>query len=339
MSGSTIEVYCSEFRTSATRAEFAATGASNQAQMNSLSVTLPSFAKINWSLRVLGKRPDGYHDVLTVLQTISLSDELRFARRADDELLLTCTDPSIPTDEDNLIIRTAELLRESVGARFGGVKYGADIELIKRIPSKAGLGGGSSNAAVALLALSKIWEIDDTDLQEIAASTGADVPFFLIGGRALGEGTGTRISALTDCETKYLIVISPRACVSTSAAYAAIDARSLTSSKSNPILAVSFAEPVSSDCDLSALHNDFEAVIFEIEPEIARAKKALLKSGADGALLAGSGSSVFGIFANHHARQSALECLECEPGWRVYSCETLARNDYLERMGVTQPRL
>ena len=113
----------------------------------------------------------------------------------------------------------------------------------------------------------------------------------------------------------------------------------MTSSDSETILTVSFAEPFSSDCDLSALHNDFEGVIFEIEPEIERAKTALLKSGANAALLAGSGSSVFGIFANNDARQTALERLECEPGWRVYPCETLARNDYLKRIGVSQSGL
>ena len=307
--------------------------------MNSPTLTLHSFAKINWSLRVLGKRPDGYHEVVTVLQTISLSDELQFARRTDDQLLLSCTDPSIPTDEDNLIIRTAALLRESVGARFGGPRYGADIELIKRIPSQAGLGGGSSNAAIALLALSTIWEIKDPDLFELAAWLGADVPFFLIGGRALGQGTGTSISKLPDCETKYLIVVSPRANVSTAAAYAAIDARSLTSSNSNFILASSSTELVSSDCDQSELHNDFEAVIFEIEPEIERAKVALLRSGAEKALLAGSGSSVFGIFAGEDTRQDALERLECEPGWRVFPCETLVREDYLERIGLSGSQL
>jgi 4-diphosphocytidyl-2-C-methyl-D-erythritol kinase len=187
------------------------------------------------------------------------------------------------------------------------------------------------------MALARLWKIANVDLLEIASQIGADVPFFLTGGRALGEGTGTEISPLTDCETKHLIIVSPTARVPTSAAYKAVDARSLTSSNSDPILTVSFAEPVSSDCDLSALHNDFEAVIFEIEPEIERAKKALLKSGADGALLAGSGSSVFGIFANRDVRQTALERLECEPGWRVYPCETLARNDYLKQMGVSQP--
>ena len=307
--------------------------------MNSPTLTLHSFAKINWSLRVVGKRPDGYHDVLTVLQTISLSDELRFARRADGDLLLSCNDPSIPTDEGNLIIQAAELLRESVGSRFGGPVFGADIELIKRIPSQAGLGGGSSNAAIALLALSTIWEIKNPELVGIAAFIGADVPFFLIGGRALGQGTGTSISKLPDCETKYLIVVSPRAHVSTAAAYAAIDAASLTSSNSNSILASSSTELVSNDCDQSVLHNDFEAVIFEIEPEIERAKVALLRSGADEALLAGSGSSVFGIFADKDTRQGALERLQCEPGWRVFPCETLAREDYLKRIGLSGAQL
>lgn len=298
--------------------------------MNNPSLTLRSFAKINWSLRVFGKRADGYHDISTVLQTISLSDELRFTKRDDDRLVLTCNDPTVPTDRHNLVVRAGLLLREAVGERFG-----AEIQLIKSIPSQAGLGGASANAAVALLGFAKLWRLEKVDLLAFAARIGADVPFFFTGGRALGEGIGTTITPLPDCETKYLIVVSPSARVATAAAYSAIDSRSLTSSKSDPILTVSFAEPVSSDCDLSALHNDFEAVIFEIEPEIERAKKALLKSGADGALLAGSGSSVFGIFANHDARQRALECLECEPGWRVFPCETLARNDYLKRIGVS----
>jgi len=302
--------------------------------MDNSSLTLSSFAKINWNLRILGKRPDGYHDVSTVLQTISLADELHFTPRNDDRLVLTCNDPLIPTDEHNLVIRAGLLLRETAGESSG-----VNIELNKRIPSQAGLGGASSNAAIALIAFTRLWGLENLDLPEIASRIGADVPFFLNGGRALGEGIGTKISPLVDCETKHLIIVSPNACVPTAAAYKAVDARSLTSSDSETILTVSFAEPISSDCDLSALHNDFEGVIFEIEPEIERAKTALLKSGANAALLAGSGSSVFGIFANNDARQTALERLECEPGWRVYPCETLARNDYLKRIGVSQSRL
>ncbi|HEX7296428.1 MAG TPA: 4-(cytidine 5'-diphospho)-2-C-methyl-D-erythritol kinase [Pyrinomonadaceae bacterium] len=302
--------------------------------MDNPTLILSSFAKINWSLRVLGKREDGYHDVSTVLQTISLADELHITSRNDDRFVLTCTDPAIPTNDENLVIQAGLLLRENIGGRSG-----ADIELIKHIPSQAGLGGASSNAAAAILAFTHLWKIDNVDLVGIASRIGSDVPFFLTGGRALGEGTGTTITPLTDCETKYLIIVSPTVRVSTADAYRAMDARSLTSLRSDPILTVSFAEPVSSDCDLSALHNDFEAVIFEIEPEIERAKTALLKSGADRALLAGSGSSVFGIFANIDARQNALERLESEPGWRVHPCETLARNEYLARIGVSQSRL
>ena len=296
--------------------------------MDDSSLTLRSFAKINWNLHVGGKRADGYHDVVTELQTISLSDELLFVRRDDDELSLTCTDPSIPADSRNLIVRAGQVLQQTAGIRFG-----ANIELIKRIPSEAGLGGASSNAAIALLALCELWKLGPVDLIEIATKLGSDVPFFLVGGRALGQGTGASVSPLKDCETKYLIVISPRVKVSTAAAYNELDGRSLTTLSTNSILAGSSAELISSDCDQSLMHNDFEAVIFEIEPEIERAKIALLQSGADGALLAGSGSSVFGIFANEKARQTALERLECEPGWRVFPCETLARDNYLKQIG------
>lgn len=298
--------------------------------MHNSNLTLRSFAKINLSLRVLGKRADGYHDVVTQLQTISISDELRFVRRDDDELLLTCSDPSIPTDARNLVVRAGHVLREAASMRGG-----ANIELIKHIPTEAGLGGASSNAAVALLAFSSLWKVERVDLIEIAKKLGSDVPFFLIGGRALGQGTGASVSSLNDCETKYLIVISPSVRVSTSAAYRALNRASLTTSNTDFILADSSAEPISIDCDQLALHNDFEAVIFEIEPEIERAKKALLQSGADGALLAGSGSSVFGIFANEKARQSALERLECELGWRVFPCETLARDNYLQQIAAS----
>ena len=302
-----------------------------QPLMNNPTLTLRSFAKINWSLLIVGKRPDGYHDVVTVLQTISLSDQLKFTARNDQKLILTCNDSSIAAGEKNLVVRAGELLRGAVG-----YKGGADIELIKRVPSEAGLGGGSSNAAVALIGFSVLWGLDAIDLRALASRLGADVPFFLIGGRAKGEGTGATLLPLRDVEKRYMIIVSPRSKVSTASAYAAWDVRSLTSDRTVPILAGSVADPKSRDCDQSALHNDFEAVIFEMEPEIERVKMELLKSGADGALLAGSGSSVFGIFASEDARRRALERLNCEQGWKVICCETLGRNDYLEQIGIPE---
>lgn len=286
---------------------------------------LPSFAKINWTLRILGKRPDGYHEVATVLQTISVRDELTFELRDDDQISLTCDDPDIPIDDSNLIVKAAKALN-------GG---GVNISLTKRIPAKGGLGGASSNAAVTLLALNNLWrkELSDTDLLNIAGGLGADVPFFLIGGCAEGRGTGTDLCPAADVPQQHLIVITPNAAVSTATAYASLKRGSLTTLESASILSSSFARPVSGDSGQWSLHNDFEVVIFEIEPEIEHAKIALLETGARGALLAGSGSSVFGIFDDEAARDQALSNLKCEVGWRVFSCRTLSRVDYLQAMG------
>ncbi|MGH9880740.1 MAG: 4-(cytidine 5'-diphospho)-2-C-methyl-D-erythritol kinase, partial [Pyrinomonadaceae bacterium] len=133
--------------------------------------SLPSFAKINWNLRILGRRPDGYHEVRTFLQTISLQDQLHFESRDDDDISLACDNPNIPTDETNLIVRAANSLR----SRYG-VKSGASIALNKRIPAKGGLGGASSNAAIALMGLIRLWrlELNSSDLVDIAAGLGAD---------------------------------------------------------------------------------------------------------------------------------------------------------------------
>jgi 4-diphosphocytidyl-2-C-methyl-D-erythritol kinase len=155
------------------------------------------------------------------------------------------------------------------------------------------------------------------------------VPFFLIGGTVEGRGIGTEITEAADASKSYLIVVTPNASVSTAKAYA-----SLTTFESASILSSSFAGPVSNDSGQWSLHNDFEVVIFEIEPEIERAKIALLDSGARGALLAGSGSSVFGIFDDEAARDRALVNLRCEAGWRVFSCHTLSRTEYHGSLGV-----
>ncbi|MCA1579572.1 MAG: 4-(cytidine 5'-diphospho)-2-C-methyl-D-erythritol kinase [Acidobacteria bacterium] len=288
---------------------------------------LPSFAKINWTLRILGKRPDGYHEVATVLQSISLCDELVFHLRDDNEISLSCDDPEIPVDDSNLIVRAARALSNT---------QGADIKLLKKIPAKGGLGGGSSNAAITLLALNALWRLGlgVADLREIGSGLGADVPFFFEGGTAQAAGTGTEVAVLSDLPRQYLIVVTPNASVSTANAYEALNARSLTTFDPLSILASSFTEPFSGDNSPWPLHNDFEGVIFEIEPEIRRAKLALLEAGARNALLAGSGSSVFGIFTDEAARDQALRNLRCETGWRVFACHTLSRGEYCQAIST-----
>ena len=260
-----------------------------------------------------------------MLQSISLCDEIVFESRDDDRISLTCDDPFIPVDETNLIVRAARAL---------STQRGADIKLFKKIPAKGGLGGGSSNAAVTLLALNRLWRLgrEARDLREVGAQLGADVPFFFTGGTAIGTGIGAHLKEAADVFRQHLLMITPNTSVSTGMAYAMLNAPSLTTSESLSILSSSFTEPFSGDSSQWPLHNDFEGVIFEREPEIRRAKEALLEAGARNALLAGSGSSVFGIFNDQAARDHALDNLRSETGWRVFACHTLSRSEYLQAM-------
>jgi len=295
---------------------------------------LPSFAKINCSLHILGKRPDGYHEIRTVLQTVSLHDTLSFASSSEREISLTCSDPLIPTDKNNLVVRAAKALQD-----FYGIRAGARIHLEKRIPVQGGLGGGSSNAAVTLLALSHLWNVTATmsELNTLAAELGSDVPFFLRGGRALGVGTGTTLMSLPDVSPQNLLIVAPVATVATNEAYKALSSPALTTPDSVSILAISRGSSKLSDCDpwvrADELRNDFEQVIFDIEPEIGQVKNALLQAGARSALMAGSGSSVFGIFDNREAQQRAVEQIRAESGWRIFPCVTLSREEYLRALG------
>ncbi len=303
--------------------------------MSTNTFTFPSFAKINWNLRILGKRADGYHEIRTLLQTVSLHDNLSFTLQEDPEILLSCNDRQVPADESNLVHRAALALRNNFG-----IKSGVKIALQKRIPVQGGFGGGSSNAAVTLLALAHLWKltVNVSELSEVAAGVGADVPFFFYGGCALATGIGTTLSPLPDQPAIPLLIVAPNAKVSTSEAYAALRLSALTTPASDSILAFSRGAGNSKDSDQwsvpSELANDFEQVIFDIEPEIARAKKALLQTGARAALLAGSGSSVFGIFDSREAQQRALQEIRVESGWRVFSCDTISREEYFRALGV-----
>ena len=298
--------------------------------MSNGSFTLPAYAKINWRLHVLGRRADGYHELCTVLQTITLHDRLHFARRDDNLLSLSCDDPSIPADDSNLVLRAARALSEKFS-----VSKGADIYLEKRIPAQAGLGGGSSDAAVALLGLARLWQLQATrdELAAIGARLGADVPFFFTGGTALGLGLGAEIEQLSDVRAEHLLIVKPRAGVSTAEAYKVLQRPALTKQTSDIILSISRAEALFRDSLPEALHNDFEPPIYSLYPEIGRARELLITLGARGALLAGSGASVFGIFDSREESRKAQSVLEREEGWRVEPCSTLARREYEKALG------
>lgn len=303
--------------------------------MSDSHITVPAFAKINLSLRVLGKRADGYHDLDTVFQTISLHDTIEIVATDNPEIELSCDDRRLAIDETNLVIRAAESLR----TRFA-TRKGARIRLEKRIPVQAGLGGGSADAAATLLALAHLWKLNATrqDLVAVGSRLGADVPFFLFGGTAHGKGVGDKVTPLQDASEQFPLIIKPNANTRTRDAYEALDEGSLTTSNSKTIL--SSSQPTEQfDNGFASLENDFEEVVFNLEPEIARAKAALMRSGAAAAALAGSGSAVFGIFDSEDAQRRAIQAIELETGWRVFPCKTVGRDVYARAFGVLRQLL
>ena len=242
--------------------------------MSETRFTLPSFAKINWRLRILGKRADGFHELQTIFQTVSLFDEITFA--AADELSLTCDNRLIPVDETNLIRRAADVLREKYA-----VEKGAKIHLQKRIPAPGGLGGGSSNAAVALLGLNKLWKLNARfdELTAIAVDLGSDVPFFLHGGTAAGSGRGTEIEPLNDVREEFMLIVTPPIDVSTRAAFERLDSPRLTKSDSKSILGVCREKAETLDSGQKVLENDFEKSVFRNRTRNRRDQKSFARSG------------------------------------------------------------
>jgi 4-diphosphocytidyl-2-C-methyl-D-erythritol kinase len=285
--------------------------------------TLPSYAKINWTLRVIGKRDDGFHELCTVFQTVSLHDSISFAEHSD--LKLSCDSDAVPTGESNLCIKAALALQQ----RYG-VHKGAKIHLEKRIPSPGGLGGGSSNAAVTLIGLSRLWNINvsEADLIDIARELGSDVPFFLHGGTALGTGRGENIQSVDDVTAPYMLIVRPQISVSTPAAFDALNAANLTNTDLNRILRVCRQEAESLDLSRTVLKNDFEASVFSAYPEIKRVKDALIDLGAVHAAMSGSGASVFAKFDKQETRQAAQKALEQESSWRKFAVAAIARDEY-----------
>jgi len=261
---------------------------------------LPSPAKINLGLRIIGKRPDGYHEIETVLQMIGLWDSLTFILQ-DEGIELICQGRGpLPAGRDNLIYRAAELLRERTG-----VGRGVKIVLEKRIPLMAGLGGGSSNAAMTLLALNRLWDLGlkGTDLSELALSLGADVPFFLNGPRAYATGRGEQLQPLPSTHRLHILLVKPPISVSTAWAYRILKL-SLTKERHNIKIISDLIEQGRVLEIGDYLYNDLEETIISHYPVIGEIKKDLLRQGALGAQMSGSGPTVFGVFPT---RQLATE--------------------------------
>ena len=286
-------------------------------------IRVPAFAKVNLRLDVLARRADGYHELRTIFQSISLHDTLQLERSRSRGIDLEILgDPVLAagSPRENLVWRAAEAFRRQAGF-IGGLR----IILKKRIPAGRGLGGGSSDAAATLAGLLRLTKtrLAAERLLKIAAGLGADVPFFLFGGRALGTSRGDEIYPLADGKRRTLLVVSPREiAVNTREAYGWLDRR-LTKNSDNSKLWSFCALCWSPQED--RLSNDFEAVVFRRHPRLARIRRVLLQGGAAEAALAGSGSAVFGIFPSPaQARRSA----RLFPEDQVFLCSTLTRSAY-----------
>ncbi len=254
-------------------------------------LTLRSPAKINWCLRILGKRSDGYHDLWTIMQRISLFDELQF-RKLSEDVIRVITEPELDLkQEDNLVYRAAELLKKRTG-HAGGV----EIFLKKNIPLQAGLGGGSSNAATTLKGLNELWGLglESEMLREVASELGSDVPFFLMDGVVLLEGKGERVRFLGEGQKKrWLLLVKPSFGVSTREAYARFKEYTLQVEQTEQIINTILT---GTEDDLtSCMVNDLEKTVFQIYPHLKEIKEKLIENGAIASLLSGSGSTVFGL--------------------------------------------
>ncbi len=294
-------------------------------------IRIPAYAKVNLRLDVLGKRADGYHELRTIFHTVTLHDTLRFrpGRGNAIELQIQGNEQlSQESAEKNLVYRAVDALRRELK-----IRPGVQILLQKRIPAGRGLGGGSSDAAAALLGYLQFVrkKVESTRLLEIAAALGADVPFFLLGGRALGIGKGDEIYALPDVPKRTLLIVSPREIhVPTPDAYRWLHApelASLTKFAANHKLFEFCALCWSTQVE--RLSNDFEKAVFRRHPRLDRIRRVLLQKGASEALLAGSGSAVFGVFPSPAKARRAVVGF---PHDQTFVCETISRSRYAQKM-------
>ena len=285
-------------------------------------LTLKAPAKINLALEVAGKRPDGYHEVAMIMQSVSLHDTLILSLQESD-ITLMCDRPELPCDHSNLAYRAAELLRREVG-----VARGVKIELNKRIPLAAGLAGGSTDAAAVLKGLNRLWglALSPVELEQLAARLGSDVPFCLWGGTSLATGRGEMLTPLPDFTGHGVVLVNPPLQVSTAWVYgnyrgAAGNHRRDISSLRRSIEQQDFAAVA------DTLFNDLETVTVPAYPQVAEIKDQLLQAGAAGVLMSGSGPTVFALTPDFASAAELAGRAALGEDVAVFIAETVAREE------------
>ncbi|MZG52654.1 MAG: 4-(cytidine 5'-diphospho)-2-C-methyl-D-erythritol kinase [Nitrospinae bacterium] len=277
-------------------------------------------AKINLGLHIHKKREDGFHELETLFQMVAWFDEIEM-EETSEKVELFCDTPGVPNDENNLVMKAVRVLQNRFPEKCGGVK----IRLKKNIPFGAGLGGGSGNAAGTLLALNHLWDLNlpREELTQMASSLGSDVPFFLMSPCAIGRGKGEILEPIENPISFYILMIYPGFPIATPWVYGNLKLK-LTKAENNISILTNFLMRSEFAQLGAALYNDLELVVIKRYPEILQIKNELLSLGAEGALLSGSGSTVFGIFENPEIAKKALARFTGEK-YRVCLAKSITR--------------
>ncbi len=285
-----------------------------------------SFAKLNLGLEVLGLRQDGYHELRTLFQSIDLHDEILLRSRPKD-VVVRCDHPGVPSDERNLAARAAHEL-----VRFARIERGVEITITKRIPVAGGLGGGSSNAAAVLMGLDRLWGLGlgPAALHPLARRLGADVPYFLLGGTALGLGRGDEVYPLRNQVRAHVVVVDPGRPIATAAVFRRLDA-GLTPRENSHTIFRFVSRDLEGQGAWPLLSNDLEAAALEEAPDLRdgaeRIREVLVRAGAQLAALSGSGASWFGLFDDARRARRAQSALSAE-GFAAFRGRTLTLDQY-----------
>jgi 4-diphosphocytidyl-2-C-methyl-D-erythritol kinase len=289
-------------------------------------VRIRSYAKVNLGLEVLGVRADGYHELRTLFQSIDLHDEV-VLRPSRSGVTVRCDHPLVPSDSANLAAQAAVALR-----KHAGIEKGVAIEIRKRIPVGGGLGGGSSNAAAVLLGLDRLWGLGlgTEGLHRIARRLGADVPYFLLGGTALGLGRGDEVYPLRRQLKAHVVLVDPELPVSTAAVFRRLDG-SLTPRENSSSIFYFVSRDLEGDEAYRLLSNDLEEAALEEAPALAqqvhRIRAVLVQEGSRLAALSGSGSTYFGLFQDARRARRAQAALVAE-GFRALRARTVSLDEY-----------
>lgn len=279
------------------------------------SIELFSHAKINLRLDIVRKRKDGYHDIRTLLQKVSLKDELCITT-ASNHIKVECDNHQVPANEGNLAYTAAQAILNQ-----HGIKDGVSISIKKNIPIAAGLGGGSSNAASTLLGINQLFGlgVSTRDLMRIGRDIGADVPFFIFGETALATGIGDRLEKIEITPKLWLLLITPGIQISTAWAYSKARME-LTSNLINTNIpnCINHLTEI-----ISLLSNDLEKAVIPRYPIVKSIKEELLDKGAKGSLMSGSGSTVYGMFPNEDEAKEAYGQLTNHSNWQIHLCHTI----------------